>query len=767
MKWFVQRLQGCIIRFLLVIVTLSTNGQKVCLVLSGGGSKGVTHIGVIKALEENGIPIDCISGTSMGAIIGGLYASGYSADEMITLFTSRDFQAWITGEIPASLESYFKKEDPNAMWFEINMDFERIKSTSILPTNLISPLMLDFSFMELFASSTAVSNGDFDRLFVPFRLVAADIAENKSVTFRNGDLTLALRAAMTFPFYFNPIRVEGKLYFDGGMYDNFPVQMAIDEFQPDVVIGCKAASNYKPPEEGDLLSQLQTMLMEKTVYNVPAENGILIEPSMGPVNIVDFSNTMKFIDSGYVSTMRKLDSIKLLIQRRVPQQEVDERRSEFNAMKPPLTIHEIDVKGLKEDQAEFVTRSLMRKRDTLSVEELRKEYFKLQTEKLFEHVFPVATYEDSVGYYKLGLDFKKQNNLTLQLGGNISSSPINEAYIGARFNFLSSLYFGLKASTYIGRFYSAAQIDGKIELPTRMPFYLKTSVSFNQWDYFETSTIFFEDKDPSYLVQNENHVDFFFGFPASNNAKVELGGAVARLRDDYYQTNQFSSNDTTDRTYFDCFVGEVHYEINTLNRKVYPSSGSDFLFTAGFVSGDELHIPGSTSNDSVEQFKHHDWWKLRAKYETYFSSIGRLTLGLYTEATLSSQQLFSNYTSSVLAAPAFQPIPESKTLFLPEFRAYNYLAFGLRLVYGIHKNIHFRLEGYIYQPFQEILKNPDLNAELGALFDNRYYLASSALVYHSPIGPVSLSLNFYDKEVDRFSFIFNFGYILFNRRALE
>jgi NTE family protein len=561
--------------------------------------------------------------------------------------------------------------------------------------------------------------------------------------------------------------MQGKLLFDGGMYNNFPIDVAMDEFDPDIIIGSKSASNYDPPEEDDVISQLQTMLMEKTIYSVPPEKGVLIEPEMKPVNVVDFSHTMEFIDSGYMATLRQMDTIKAFIQRSMPLDSLKSRRQHFNKQKPALIINEVDVKGLNEDQAQFVSRSLMRKRDTLTINELRREYFKLQTDKLFENVFPVAHFNDTSGYYKLALDFKKQKNLTLQLGGNLSSSPINEAYFGAKFNILSSFYFGLKASTYIGRFYSAAQIDLKTELPTRLPFYLKSTISFNQWDYFETSTVFFEDKDPSYLIQTENHVDFYLGFPTGTNAKLDLGGGVARQRDDYYQTNQFSSSDTADRTYFDCYTWGGFYEINTLNRKAYPNSGYDLLVSLRFVGGDEENIPGSTSNDTDFFYKRHHWWKFRAKYEVYFHSIGHLTLGIYSEALLSSQMPFNNYVSSVLAASAFQPIPESKTLFLPEFRAFNYTAFGSRMVYAVQKNIHLRLEGFVFFPFQEILQKPDLSAEMGGLFESHYFIGSAAAVYHSPIGPVSLSMNYYDRDVDQFSFIVNLGYILFNKRALD
>ena len=154
-------------------------------------------------------------------------------------------------------------------------------------------------------------------------------------------------------------------------------------------------------------------------------------------------------------------------------------------------------------------------------------------------------------------------------------------------------------------------------------------------------------------------------------------------------------------------------------------------------------------------------------YDNYYKSRGNLRLGVYVEAVYSSQPFFHNYTGTILNAPAFMPIPESQTIFLEKFRAYKYGAFGLKSIINIRKNIDWRLEGYVFQPYREIIKQEDLTAEYGAELSKRFYLATTAFVYHSPLGPLSLSVNYYDKEEKPFSFLFHFGYILFNKRALD
>ena len=177
--------------------------QSVGLVLSGGGAKGIAHIGVIQALEDNDIPIDYIAGTSMGAIVGGLYAAGYTPAEMMDLIESKGFSYWSTGVIDPSWEYYYAKDDPTPKLASINLNLrDSTANNNILPTSLINPLPMNYAFMELFAKYTAQCNGDFDRLFVPFRCVTSDVYSKHKIVCRSGSLGNAVRASMSFPIVF-------------------------------------------------------------------------------------------------------------------------------------------------------------------------------------------------------------------------------------------------------------------------------------------------------------------------------------------------------------------------------------------------------------------------------------------------------------------------------------------------------------------------------------------------------------------------------------
>ncbi|MEI6576384.1 MAG: patatin-like phospholipase family protein [Bacteroidota bacterium] len=755
--------------FILLLTGNNTYGQKVGLVLSGGGAKGLSHIGFIKALEEKGIPIDYISGTSMGAIIGALYASGYSPDEMTTLITKGNVASWISGEIDDRYIYYFKGQETNASWVDVKFNIDSIVLPSLLPSSLISPIQLDFGLMELFAAPSAASMGDFNKLMVPFRCVAADIENNKAITLKNGSLPSALRASMSFPFYFSPIRIDNTLLFDGGMYNNFPADVMVKDFHPDVILGSKAASNYGPPKDKDILSQIQTMLMAKTDYSMYQTPGIIISPKLSEMPLLDFTLANAIIDSGYFATLREINIIEKIVSRRVSKEEINQRRAEFKKQLMPLIIDSLKISGINKFQQLYLINSLSHQVKGITLAKLKPEYFKIVADDKIETMYPSMQYDTLTKLFSLSVDVEKEKNFTAQLGGNVSSSPINEAFFALQYKYLGREAFAMFVNSYIGRFYSSALIGARMDVPSKHPYFIQVIFSANQWDYFKTSSVFFEDKTPSYLIINDWHIEEDIGFPMGNQAKIQGGLAYANMRNDYYQTNQFSRTDTTDKTYFNFWTAHIFYEKNTLNRKEFASKGMHILFEARYVLGDEEYVPGSTSTESKELLynKAHSWWQFKGIYQNYFKHYKKLSFGAYTELIISNQELFQNSTASLLMAPDFCLIPETRTLFLPAYRANKYLALGPQAIYHFSSKFDFRTEAYIYQPYQELIPSSDQGIEYGKPFDKRYFVASGSFIFHAPIGPVSLSLNYFKKTDFQYSVIFNIGYTIFNRKALD
>ena len=765
-------------KFLIVLFCLSfllnnASSQEVGLVLSGGGSKGVGHIGVIKALEENNIPIDYVAGTSMGAVIGGLYASGYSPEEMKELVNSEEFNKWVESEISKEYRYYFKKteNDPSWLTLEYNLmgdEGKHDKRKIYIPANVLSPHMMDFAIMETFTPPTTIASRDFDNLFVPFRCVVADVAHNKPVVLEKGDLGKSIRASMSFPFYFKPVEINDTLMFDGGMYNNFPKDVVKDEFNPEIIIGSKVASNYGPPKGNDLISQLQTMLMEDTDYSVSKEEGILIDPNIPPTNITDFSKTNAYIDSGYIATIKLIDSIKNRIDRRVDVEKVRELREEFKERFIPIRIGEIIPENCNENEKNFIQNSFSQNLETgATLESFKVEFFKLLADERISYIFPSARYNPKTGYYDMILEIEKEENLDVSFGGNFSSDPVNEAFLKLKYKHLGQPSYSASLQSYIGRFYSAAQVQARMDNSKNVPFYLRGSISFNEWDYFETSTYFFEDKQPSYLVQDDKFFSIDIGVPARLRGVVEFGVARGEVDNEYYQKNNFTRTDTADNTEFDYLTHYLRYRSSSLNRKVYASEGHEFITKLQLINGEEQYVSGSTAPADFEKITNHRWWALKARYRKYFPAVYSSTWGFYAEAVYSNQPDFSNYTSSTLHAPAFTPMPHSKTRFMPKYRAYSYGAFGLINITSLSDNFELRLESYAFTPYKALKREELETTGKASPFSEINLMGAGAFIFHSPLGPVSLSMNYYSASEDKLFFNLNFGYLIFNKRPLN
>ena len=751
---------------LFFLLSNSLPAQKVAVVLSGGAARGGAHIGVLRALEENHIPISYIVGTSIGAVIGGLYASGYSPDEIEKLMSSEAFQSWVSGIMDESYVYYYLKEDPNASWVATNFDFSK-KMTSWLPSQLIKTYEVDFQLMKLLAPATAVAGGDFNKLLIPFRCVVTDIDTSTQMVLKSGDLSKAVRGSMSLPLIYNPVVVDKKLVFDGGMYNNFPCDVAMHEFHPDVIIGSRVAQRYKKANRDDVVSQLLTMLMERQSDTITYPNSVMIVPKIPDINLLDFSKTPILADSGYVAALRKIGEIRKLVRDSLDPDTLRRKREAFNSRKPELRFDSIFITGLTKMQDGFVRQILKHGKKIISFDELQHGYFRFVDGGYARSIYPLARFNPRTGTYDLFLDILKSTNFGMQFGGNFSLGNNSEAFLELQYKYLWTKALRFFVNGYFGKVYSSAKVGGRIDFNSKTPWFLDLNYTFNHLNYFRNASFFFDDKTPNYILESEYFGDLMAGIPVTNTGKLSGGFTYGFTNKKYYQNNEFTRYDTADQTSFSFLAPSVNFELNSLNRKQYSNAGVRLMLKLSYVNGEEDMLPGSTAINKTIVDHHHEWYRFQLIYDNFFESLGPLKFGFYGEGVLSNQPLFSNYTSSMLYAPAFQPIPESQSYFLPSFRANNYAAVGLKLVLRIYKKIEYRLEGYVFQPYQEILQNPDdFSAYYGPEFSDRSYMASTAMVYNSPLGPVSVSVNYYDKTPDLFTINFNFGYIIFNRRAI-
>jgi NTE family protein len=738
------------------------------LVLSGGGAKGLAHITVIRALEENGIPIDYIAGTSMGAIVAGLYAAGYSVDEMELLFKSEQFKFWSTGKIQEEYRYYYRKLEEDPSWLELDLMKKEDRLKIMPPTNIIPEEQMDFAFMEMFSSVTAVCKNDFNQLFVPFFCIATDVYRNREIVLRKGDLGEAIRGSMTFPLYFKPIEIDSALVFDGGIVNNFPVQNMKELFNPDIIIGHNVANNPKKPDSDNVMAQIENMIMQKTNYKIAPEDGLLMETTFNNVGLLDFKKIDFIEKAGYETVNANIDSIKGRISRRISPEDLQQKRHQFNMRKPLMIFQNVQVEGVEEGtQRKFIIQSLKHHSPVVDLKELKQEYFKLVADQQIKSIRPISRYNPETGYFDLHLIVKKNNPVQVKFGGNISTRPINQGFLSGDYHLFKERSYTLSTNMYFGRFYSSLKAGARIDFPTTLPFYMAGYFTFNRWDYYSSTTEFvFEDVRPPYIIQNENNFRAEMGFPIKTWGKLTFGGSASNARDEYYLTESIKVSDTPDRTNFDALTGSVNILGNSFNDKQYPTEGISSCLSLNYISGTEKNDPGTTSNNPVNKRFNHNFYLLKASYDRYFKINKLFTLGLMAEGVYSNKKPFTNYVSTILSAPSFNPIPHSKTLYLNKFHANKYTAAGVKTVFKISDQFHLRAEAYGFAPIREIVEAPNYIALYNSeKYSTINFMGTGALVYQSAIGPVSFSVNYYEKNQTKFFAMFSIGYILFNRKG--
>lgn len=753
------------------IIFSTVAAQKVGVVMSGGGARGIIHLGVIKALEENNIPIDYIAGTSMGAIVGGMYSMGVSPDEIITILKSEEFSNLSNDLIDPKYVFYYLNSDPKPSILELPLRIKQLDSIFInpnfLPTNIIQPHHMNYEFLYLFAQANAASEGDFDKLFVPFRCVASDIYKKEAVVFSKGVLGDAIRASMTYPLMFKPITIDNRLLFDGGIFNNFPVDVMKDDFNPEVIIGSNVSNNPEKPSESDLIRQIENLVINRTNNTINKSEGVLLNFSIASINGFDFSKVDELVKIGYDSTISHLEEIKARINRRVPVNELAEKRNEFRSKFPELKFQNIVIEGIDSVKRKYIEQIFHYKNEEFSLNDFKEGYYKLISDDKILEVTPHAIYNPATRNFNLHLKVKIQDMIKVLLGGNISSSSYNQAYFGLTYQNLNEFAQTAFIDAQFGRMYNGFGLGTRIEAPTKKNWYMKLSMVLHNFDYFEGNRLFFADYRTASFSRYEAYSKLSLGFPVTLKGKAEFGIGYGVLTDNYSQNaDTIAYSLKRDKSIFT--VGSVfgRIESNTLNNKMYATKGFNYIASLQLLNGFESFksVVNPLSNTSGI---HDRWLQFSAKADKYFTLSRKFTIGTYGEAAYSTRQLLHNYTVSIIQAPAFRPTLHSKTVFNEAFSANKFIALGVKPIYQLSGLLHFRAEAYWFLPYKTFLPSTNNTAYYSDAFSSSKFMTEGSFVLNFKNASVGMFLNYYSAGSNRVNLGINIGYLLFNNKFLD
>lgn len=759
-----RRVLQCIILLLLLPSVLCA--QKVGLVMSGGGARGLAHIGVIRMLEENDIPIDYVAGTSMGAIVAALYSMGYTPNEMVEIMKTEDFQRWYTGTMDQKYMFYFKKNkdvpDLVSLHFDLKDSLYVVKPSA----HLVKSAPMNLGFMETFAGYTAACGNDFDKLMVPFRCVAADAYNKKQVIFSHGDLGDAVRASMSYPFFFKPIKVDSVLLYDGGLYNNFPRDVMEEEFAPDIIIGSVVSSTPTLPDARDIVSQAENLIMGRSDYTVPEEKGVLIEMPIKDVGLLDFHKINSVTQTGYENACQYADEIKQRVRRRENAEMLAAKRKAFRERVPEWVFNDVVVHGVNKEQEKAIAGEFHKRGREFTLEDCRRGYYGLLSGEMIEDIIPHAVYNEQDSAYTLHLDVTLNPHFTLKMGAAVSTSISNQIYFGLHYRTLKNHSKELILDGHFGKVYNNVQLSGRVDFYTSLPVSLKFIGSYSTIDYYNMNFLFSNEKLVALNHQREYYAKMKVMFPFLNRRKAEIGIGVGNIKDEYVQSEiinlnkpQFDSNEST------LFSGSIRFEGNTLNKKVFPTEGMHETLIAQFVVGNEKY-QGIVDVNNKEQVQ--SWLQISYTRRDNFNLGKIFSLGTYAQMFYSTRRLSRTYQATMMQAGAFTPTQNSIFNYDPKFRANQFIAGGVIPIFKLNNFLQARPGFYAFIPYRKIYEKSDGTAYYSKKrFNDFQFIADLTLVAQFSNISASAFVNYYSSSKKRVNFGISLGWFMFNERFLE
>lgn len=771
--------------------------QKVGLVLSGGGAKGLSHIGVIKALEENNIPIDYICGTSMGAIVGGLYAIGYTTDEMIELFAGKEFDSWFRGEPEYEYGSFFYRDEPTPTMFSFGIGTKENKNPLPdkngqvgskkkikldLPVSFVKPYPMDLEFMRIFAPAAKASKYDFDSLMVPFFCVSSDIARKREFVSRKGDLSAAVRASMTYPFFFKPITIDSTLLFDGGFYNNFPWEIMEESYSPDFIIGAKCVTGENNLDEEEIASQVIGMLVSQTDYNIPPDKGVIIS-RVYPYGVMDFKKVNEIVEMGYQNAQPYIKSIKERVKSQRTQEQLARQRRLFKEKCKSMVIaDDIDISpNMHKGDKIFISRTLRNdKKGNIKFETFKRGYYRVIATNTVRTFYPSYKLTDD-SLCHINIKATKAAPVRISIGGNISSSSLNQGYLGVSYSKMGLHPWKVGLGMNIGRFYKGGNIGFRYDIGIKPMAFISGDFVLHQFDYYGgNQSLFTPDKLPDNVQERETYAKVSLGTALSikRNIVGKISVGTGRLDYRYFFDGSYGAKDKPNKTYIDVVYPEASIERNSLNYDFYPTEGQRLFIGARYIFGRETYhssrraVPDMVNGDlsGSKEFKNSFRHTVLCRFysDGYYRINRWLRLGTMLDFTFSTRQDKGNYYATLLYMPVFQPVPHSNTLMMEMYRANTYLGVSVSPIVTFANSLYLHTTVAYFQPWEMINHLGNGLYEYSSRLPHGGFIGNAALVWQSPIGPVSLAATYYSKADGKHWYTqLNIGMLLFKKRMFR
>jgi NTE family protein len=565
----------------------SKNRPKIGLVLSGGGARGGAHIGVIKALEELNVPIDYITGTSIGALIGGMYASGISIDKIEKMVNNIDWGSIFDDTPSFDKLKIRKKSDIKKYIHPFNMGIKNFKIK--LPKGIVTGQKINFAIQKMVLNGK--QSKDFTKLPIPFKAVATDILTGKTVVISNGNFAKALRGSMSVPGVFSPVEYGKYLLVDGGLTNNIPIKLA-KEMGADIVIAVDISAGLLNKKQlNNMLAvtrqMIKIMMQQNTDEQIAflTNKDILITPDLGDMDSGQFDRLKEAADIGYTETLKQKDKLlKLALEKEKYKKYAQNKKANEKTHKQ--IVKNIVVSDNSRLNPQFFLKRIKTKQGKpLDLNKLEQDF-----ESIYE-----------TGYFQyVDFEFDSENNLFI----NVKDKPWGPNLINLGLQFSSNfkgngnlgLSFGLtknQINSYAGEL--------KFEVTTGSRSYLKAEF-YQPLDYrdnlFFTTTAVYKKENNNYSIDKQNnHNEFSY---KKFSISFELGknfGSLSRFSGGLtFQkgSQQFSNNIIENYPYekFNNIGWFADFQYSTMNKPYLETKGKilklHYFKTLSLFSTDDI-----------------------------------------------------------------------------------------------------------------------------------------------------------------------------------
>ena len=615
-------MRNLLILFLLLLFHWSFSQEperknpRVGLVLSGGGAKGLAHIGVLKTLDSLGVRIDYVAGTSMGAVMGGLYATGYTGKQIDSIISATDFDLLITDDVPRKSRTFYERK--NAEKYALTLPFNNFKIQ--LPSsisrgqnvfNLLSKLTLDVSGVE-----------DFSKLPIPFYCIATDMLTGKEVVLDRGNLAQAISASSALPTLYQPVRLDNKLLMDGGIVNNYPI-LGLESKDLDIIIGVDVQDDLltinKLESVSNILIQISNFRVAKEMVGKSKLTDIYIKPEVSEYSLVSFKEGAEIIRKGQTAITSQLEELKIIAKA----QNFTKRKAKIPEIQK-IKINDISIFGLNKYTASYVRGKLrFRTGETISFDNFSKGVNNLVATNNFDS-FLYKFSPDGEGYVFSAKVTEAKNTTFIKFGAHY-----DQLYKSAALLNLTKKQLLLKNDVLSLDFILGDNSRYNFDYYIDKGFYWSVGINSKYigfTNFTNPRSLISESADPDIDKIQMNFSEFTHQFFVETLIKKDLALKIGiELKD-----LKITTNDNVFLTVFDTpeykFEDGEYYsllgsiKIDTIDNELFPTSG--FLFEGS----SKFYFGSSALRDDFNELS-----IFKSKISKAFTIVDKLSINITTE----------------------------------------------------------------------------------------------------------------------------------------